>query len=61
LLTGAALADLPPTPAGSHQERIDELSHKHDGFYGALAPQFECAENDRNPVDANGNTGFKRE
>jgi hypothetical protein len=23
--------------------------------------EFECAENDRNPVDANGNTGFKRE
>jgi hypothetical protein len=23
--------------------------------------EFECAENDRNPVDTNGNTGFKRE
>ena len=23
--------------------------------------EFECAENDRNPVDANGNTGFKRQ
>jgi len=23
--------------------------------------EFECAENDRNPVDSNGNTGFKRE
>lgn len=23
--------------------------------------EFECAENDRNPVDPNGNTGFKRE
>jgi len=23
--------------------------------------EFICAENDRNPVDANGNTGFKKE
>jgi hypothetical protein len=23
--------------------------------------EFECAENDRNPVDSSGNTGFKRE
>jgi len=24
---------------GLNQQRIDELSHKHEGFYGALAPQ----------------------
>ena len=29
----------PPRRPGLTQERIDELSHKHDGYYGALAPQ----------------------
>ena len=29
----------PPRRPGLTQERIDELSHKHDGYFGALAPQ----------------------
>ncbi len=38
---GAAIAQQAPPPArpGLTRERIDELSHKHDGYYGALAPQ----------------------
>lgn len=43
-MIAAASAQTPPpagrTPGGGlTQERQDELAHKHDGFYGALAPQ----------------------
>jgi hypothetical protein len=38
LAAPAAGAQQAPRP-GLTQERIDELSHKHDGYYGALAPQ----------------------
>jgi hypothetical protein len=34
-----AAAQPPGGRPGLTQERIDELSHKHDGYYGALAPQ----------------------
>jgi hypothetical protein len=39
LVTAVAGAQAPPSRPGLSQERIDELSHKHDGYYGALAPQ----------------------
>ena len=38
LVAVLATAQQAPRP-GLTQERIDELSHKHDGYYGALAPQ----------------------
>ena len=38
LVAVLASAQQAPRP-GLTQERIDELSHKHDGYYGALAPQ----------------------
>jgi len=46
LAAAAAIAQPPASPAapvdrrpGLTPDRIDELSHKHDGYYGALAPQ----------------------
>ena len=36
--TTMASAQQAPRP-GLNQERIDELSHKHDGYFGALAPE----------------------
>jgi hypothetical protein len=48
LLSAAVAGAQPPGPRagtpverrpGLTQERIDELAHKHDGLYGALAPQ----------------------
>jgi len=38
---------------------VHTLSYKRSREWQLL--EFECAENDRNPVDANGKTGFKRE
>ena len=39
---------------GLTQERIDELSHKHDGYYGALAPQNLKKKRPRPPFDLTG-------
>ena len=45
LFVAAATAQTAPPPPGRTpgggltQERQDELAHKHDGYYGALAPQ----------------------
>ena len=36
---------------GLSQEQIDELSHKHDGYYGALAPQNLAVERPKPPFD----------
>jgi hypothetical protein len=36
---------------GLSQERIDELSHKHDGYYGALAPQNLAVPRPKPPFD----------
>src|SRR5262245_31778938 len=39
---------------GLNQEQIDELSHKHDGFYGALAPQNLSKPRPKPPFDLTG-------
>lgn len=39
---------------GLSQERIDELSHKHDGYYGALAPQNLSKPRPKPPFDLTG-------
>jgi len=39
---------------GLTQERIDELAHKHDGFYGALAPQNLKKSRPKAPFDLTG-------
>jgi hypothetical protein len=39
---------------GLTQERIDELSLKHDGFYGALAPENLKKERPKPPFDLTG-------
>ena len=39
IMLPADAEDAAPRRPGLTQERIDELSHKHDGYYGALAPQ----------------------
>jgi hypothetical protein len=45
----------PQTPRpGLTQERIDELSHKHDGYYGALAPQNLAKPRPKPPFDLTG-------
>jgi hypothetical protein len=49
----AAQEAAPPRP-GLSQERIDELSHKHDGFYGALAPQNLAKPRPKPPFDLTG-------
>lgn len=36
------------------QERIDELSHKHDGFYGVLAPQNLSKRRPKAPFNLTG-------
>ncbi|MCC6202410.1 MAG: hypothetical protein IT494_05330 [Gammaproteobacteria bacterium] len=36
---------------GLNQEQLDELSHKHDGYYGALAPQNLAAPRPKPPFD----------
>jgi hypothetical protein len=62
-LVGVALASMalvayaqPPggQRGGLTQERIDELSHKHDGFYGALAPQNLAKPRPKPPFDLTG-------
>jgi hypothetical protein len=36
------------------QEQIDELAHKHDGYYGALAPQNLAIKRPKPPHDFTG-------
>jgi len=52
----AAPAAPPPggRQGGLNQERLDELSHKHDGFYGALAPQNLAKPRPEPPFDMTG-------
>jgi hypothetical protein len=56
--TAAAQAAAPPagrTPGGGlTQERQDELAHKHDGYYGALAPQNLNAKRAKAPFNLTG-------
>lgn len=47
-------ANAPPPRPGLTQERIDELSHKHDGYYGALAPQNLAKPRPKPPFDVTG-------
>lgn len=56
ILSRYARGQEPPSPRrpGLTQERID-------GSQDWQLLEFVCAENDRNPVDAGGNTGFTRE
>jgi hypothetical protein len=52
-----APATAPPPGAqrgGITQERIDELAHKHDGYYGALAPQNLAKKRPKPPFDLTG-------
>jgi hypothetical protein len=43
------------TPGGGlTQERMDELAHKHDGYYGALAPQNLAKKRPKAPFDVTG-------
>jgi hypothetical protein len=55
VVTGAAFAaEAPPgrTPGGGlTQDRQDELAHKHDGQYGALAPQNLAIKRPKPPFD----------
>jgi hypothetical protein len=39
---------------GLTPDQVDELSHKHDGFYGALAPQNLAKKRPRAPFDMTG-------
>ncbi len=64
LAASAALAQPPGPRAGTGApverrpgltpERIDELAHKHDGFYGALAPQNLKKKRPKAPFDLTG-------
>jgi hypothetical protein len=63
LLAAAALqatAQSPPAPPGRtaggglSPERMDELAHKHDGYYGALAPQNLAKQRPQPPFDLTG-------
>ncbi len=62
ILAQAAAAAAPPAapPAGRTagggltQERMDELAHKHDGYYGALAPQNLSMNRPKPPFDLTG-------
>jgi hypothetical protein len=62
LLCGAgAMAAQPAGPpkgrtpgGGLTQERMDELAHKHDGYFGALAPQNLAKPRPKPPFDVTG-------
>jgi hypothetical protein len=64
LFAAVAMAQPPGPPAGTGapveqrpgltQDRIDELAHKHDGFYGALAPQNLKKPRAKAPFDLTG-------
>ncbi|HEX4023366.1 MAG TPA: hypothetical protein VHX52_01480 [Steroidobacteraceae bacterium] len=51
--TGLAVAQ-PPARGGLGPKQIDELSHKHDGFYGALAPKNLAKPRPKAPFDMTG-------
>jgi hypothetical protein len=53
LLSAPARAQQQPVP-GLTPQQIDELSHKHDGFFGALAPQNLKKKRPRPPFDLTG-------
>ncbi len=44
---------MPPVP-GLTPQQVDALSHKHDGFYGALAPQNLQKKRPKPPFDLTG-------
>jgi hypothetical protein len=46
-------------PVALEKPWVHTLTYKRSRDWQLL--EFECAENDRNPVDSSGNTGFKRE
>ena len=46
-------------PVALEKPWVHTLTYKRSREWQLL--EFECAENDRNPVDKDGNTGFKRE
>jgi hypothetical protein len=55
LLLTASLANAQtPSRGGLTQERIDELSHKHDGYPGALAPENLKKPRPKPPFDVTG-------
>lgn len=58
MMAMAADAQQAPPPGaqrgGLTQERIDELAHKHDGYYGALAPQNLAKQRPKPPFDLTG-------
>ncbi len=47
-----AYAQMPP--GGLNQKAMDELSHKHDGYYGALSPQNLSKKRPKPPFDLTG-------
>jgi len=53
LLSAPACAQQQPVP-GLTPQQVDELSHKHDGFFGALAPQNLKKKRPRPPFDLTG-------
>src|SRR5689334_6849722 len=53
-LAAASLAVAQPARGGLDAEREAELSHTHDGFYGALAPQNLRKKRPRPPADFTG-------
>jgi hypothetical protein len=53
LLASPALAQQKPPP-GLNQQQIDELSHRHDGYLGALAPQNLAKKRPQPPFDLTG-------
>lgn len=54
LLNVAASAQPPPPRPGLSPTQVDELSHKHDGYYGALAPQNLVKRRPKPPFDLTG-------
>ncbi len=52
LLTAVAGAQMPR--GGLSPQKVDELSHKHDGYYGALAPQNLAKPRPKPPFSVTG-------
>ncbi len=53
MATVATAQQAPPRP-GLSQKQEDDLAHKHDGYYGALAPQNLHKPRPKPPFDMTG-------
>ncbi len=50
----ACAGSAPPRSPGLSQKQEDDLAHKHDGYYGALAPQNLHKPRPKPPFDMTG-------